>query len=507
MGVGLCDGEGERAYNVYGPILGVKKYLKYFKRFAGAKKPSKNETIRSQNFRSRFDLAFRSHKNSIQKYHTNADQVENEGEVGLALMSLAEHDAPLSVFGAEAQDSAVLDSACTKTVCGRKWIESFIDNATKEAYSSILFLPSKRPFRFEDAPIVRSIIKVMLPIKIGERKFFIESEVVDKQIPQFLGKESLKRTKTQMHLTSDNITMFGFQVASFRTTSCYYAIPLTLSSCLPSETVLITAVDSLSMQSDEELPKSLLNIHKQFGQASFDRLLDLLRRCSQNVSLRLKLCLKTVVKSCDVCSQRTQPSLRSVVSLPFTSKFFEIVSMDLHQRGEKLWYFHITDLAPIIEADSIEQYGRGENVRIFGVQEEPGEDVHAKVVSVAEKAGVQITAIDVSTCHRLPGGGSGPKPLIANFVRRDTKHRLMKHKRNLKNTNIFVNDDLTPIRAKVTRELRKRDDDVASVHTVNEKNFVFMQDNEKLVFENLYKLQKWEKELLASICKSVKNFI
>ena len=125
------------------------------------------------------------------------------------------------------------------------------------------------------------------------------------------------------------------------------------------------------------------------------------------------------------------------------------------------------------------------------------------MVSVAEKAGVQITANDVSTCHRLPGGGSGPKPLIAKIVRRDTKHQLMKNKRNFENTNIFVNDDLTPIRNKITRELRKRDD-VARVHTVNEKIIVFMQDNGKLVFENLYKLQKWDKELLASACKSGK---
>ena len=32
------------------------------------------------------------------------------------------------------------------------------------------------------------------------------------------------------------------------------------------------------------------------------------------------------------------------------------------------------DMSPVIEADSIEQYGRGENVRIFVVEEEPGED-------------------------------------------------------------------------------------------------------------------------------------
>ena len=37
LGAGLCDGEGERAYAVYDPILGEEKYLIYFKRFAGAK--------------------------------------------------------------------------------------------------------------------------------------------------------------------------------------------------------------------------------------------------------------------------------------------------------------------------------------------------------------------------------------------------------------------------------------------------------------------------------------
>ena len=49
------------------------------------------------------------------------------------------------------------------------------------------------------------------------------------------------------------------------------------------------------------------------------------------------------------------------------------------------------DLFSVIEADSIEQYGSRENVRIFGVEEEPGEDVFANVVSVAEKACVSIT--------------------------------------------------------------------------------------------------------------------
>ena len=77
------------------------------------------------------------------------------------------------------------------------------------------------------------------------------------------------------------------------------------------------------------------------------------------------------------------------------------------------------EMSAVIEADSIEQYGRRENVRIFGVEEEQCEDVFAKVVSVAEKAGVSITPNDVSICHRLPSGGTGSKQLIAKFVRRE----------------------------------------------------------------------------------------
>lgn len=190
---------------------------------------------------------------------------------------------------------------------------------------------------------------------------------------------------------------------------------------------------------------------------------------------------------------------KNFFSRPFLCGFCAVEELKKHQCSAP------GDLSPVIEADSIEQYGRRENVRIFGVEEEPGEDVFAKVVSVAEKAGVSITKNDVSTCHRLPSGGTGPKPLIAKFVRRETKHQLMKNKRNLKNTNIFVNDDLTPLRAKVTRDLRNRDS-VRSVITVNEKIILFLNNDEKLVFDNLYKLQKWDAELLNCAYKSLKKY-
>ena len=69
----------------------------------------------------------------------------------------------------------------------------------------------------------------------------------------------------------------------------------------------------------------------------------------------------------------------------------------------------------IIEADSIEQYGRGEIVRIFDVEEKSRDGVFAKVVSVTEKAGVVISSKDVTTCHRLARGGNAQNGCLPSF--------------------------------------------------------------------------------------------
>ena len=172
---------------------------------------------------------------------------------------------------------------------------------------------------------------------------------------------------------------------------------------------------------------------------------------------------------------------------------------------QKMKNYSLDNRSPIIEADSIEHYGRRESVRIFGVEEELDEYVFANLINVAEKAVVTISANDVSTCHRLPDGSKGPKPLIDKFARRDTKHQLMKHKRNLKETSIYVNDDLTPLGAKINRDLRIKDNDRGFV-TAIEKIIVFMRDNQELVFDNLHKLKKWVIELFSNDCNGLKKY-
>ena len=82
------------------------------------------------------------------------------------------------------------------------------------------------------------------------------------------------------------------------------------------------------------------------------------------------------------------------------------------------------------------------------------------IEKVAGDMGVDITESDVSVSHRIDmKTGTKPRPIIAKFVRRDTKTAIMRSKRNLKGLDgyksVFVNDDLTTIQSKLVYELRR----------------------------------------------------
>ena len=100
-----------------------------------------------------------------------------------------------------------------------------------------------------------------------------------------------------------------------------------------------------------------------------------------------------------------------------------------------------------------------------------------------------------------------PRPIIAKFVRRDTKTAIMRNKRNLKGLDgyksVFVNDDLTNMRSKLVYEL-KRDDSVTRVWTMNGKIMCIQEEDGKEVKkmidspDDLFKVG-WTEEKVAGL--------
>ena len=166
-------------------------------------------------------------------------------------------------------------------------------------------------------------------------------------------------------------------------------------------------------------------------------------------------------------------------------------------------------LSILFNADSNEQSGRPDNVRIFGVKE-ADEDVYQKVVDVAMKVGHQISKTDISICHQVPSRNlkrDEGRPIIVNFVHRQTKSGLMANKKSLKNCEekIFINHDITLLMARLAKALRLRAD-IKSGAMLNEKVVIFKTDESKITFENLFKLNEWDPDFIYPICNTSLHF-
>ena len=121
--------------------------------------------------------------------------------------------------------------------------------------------------------------------------------------------------------------------------------------------------------------------------------------------------------------------------------------------------------------DALEQHGRRHSLRINGVSNTQ-EDTTQAVVTIANdilKVDPPLDERDISVSHRLPTRRNAPRnepnPIIVRFVSRADRDRVLKIRKNLKVYNeekdvkIYINEDLTAIRAKlfsIARSLQKQ---------------------------------------------------
>lgn len=109
------------------------------------------------------------------------------------------------IFMTECFGSAIIDTACTRTVCGQEWLNSYIDELSQDEKKNLRKTEthSHRPFKFGDGKVVYSSRKLKIPAKIGQTKCHIETEVVPAKIPLLLSKASMKRAGTELDMEND----------------------------------------------------------------------------------------------------------------------------------------------------------------------------------------------------------------------------------------------------------------------------------------------------------------
>ena len=116
----------------------------------------------------------------------------------------------------------------------------------------------------------------------------------------------------------------------------------------------------------------------------------------------------------------------------------------------------LTTRAKLVE---LEQYGRMNNVRVFGLKESEGEmakECEEKFISlVKNKLKIDIRTEDLEAVHRV-GRSGGDRAIIARFISRKNTARVLRGRRVLKGSGVSIAEDLTWERLALLKQVKER---------------------------------------------------
>ena len=104
--------------------------------------------------------------------------------------------------------------------------------------------------------------------------------------------------------------------------------------------------------SSKDKSVAVKKLHRQFGHASEQKLKDLLKKANVKDKEIYDL-LNKAITECELCIRFQRTPSRPVVSLPMASDWNELISVDLHQLEQSIWYLHIIDIFTRFSAGAI----------------------------------------------------------------------------------------------------------------------------------------------------------
>ena len=108
---------------------------------------------------------------------------------------------------------AVLDSACSSTVCGENWLNKYQESLSICNKSKVKLRESRTIFKFFDESKLKSKGEYWLPAVLADKEVTIKTDVVESDIPLLLSKRSLKRAGVKIEIEKDTASIFGKYIA------------------------------------------------------------------------------------------------------------------------------------------------------------------------------------------------------------------------------------------------------------------------------------------------------
>ena len=102
----------------------------------------------------------------------------------------------------------VLDSGCTKTVCGQEWLKCDIESLCDDDRKKIQEFTSETEFKFGVGKVVALEKNAPIPCNIAEKNVPLKTDVVKSETPLLLSKESMKAAESKIDFLNDRINVW-----------------------------------------------------------------------------------------------------------------------------------------------------------------------------------------------------------------------------------------------------------------------------------------------------------
>ena len=267
-------------------------------------------------------------------------------QVNITLLSAKECN-DLTSLVSDCIGMALLDSGCTKTVVGRKWLEVYHDMLGEEDARNIVYSSDYSTFRFGDGAQVVSTEAVSIPAVIGAKQIQIKANVVDNNIPLLLSRDSMKKGNTVIDFCNDKAIILGQEVKLYSTKGGHYCLPLSpmVNAMNSMSNVVLNVTAEFVKSSRSEKKKKAIKLHRQFAHPAKERLIKLLKQSKgYKEDQELIELITEVTNECTVCEEFKKPKSRPVVGMPLASQFNDVVCMDLKEYiHNDTWILHFID--------------------------------------------------------------------------------------------------------------------------------------------------------------------
>ena len=273
------------------------------------------------------------------------NETTNEAFYQVILFQKKEDSKKIKGLVAESFNCAVLDSAASKTVCGRKWFDIFKESLPKS--HTITTGPCSEGYKFGDSKLIVATECAVIPATLGNKNICIATDIVEQDVPFLLSRGAMKKMQMIINFGTDSASFLGTTYPLTVTSSGHYTIPLTpsvqlLSSaeCNPDTHVVFTVTTTLNKH------QQALKLHRQFAHAPADRIISLLNTAGKPWSsdTELKAELSSVTEKCQTCLEYAKELPRPSVALPSANSFQETVALDLKFYTSKI-LLHLIDHA------------------------------------------------------------------------------------------------------------------------------------------------------------------